>query len=240
MECGDLGRTGVKGLDRFFVVNIDHHPGNTGYGAITWFDPKAAACGEMVFDLVAALGVPLSREIATHVYVAILTDTGSFHYSSISPRTFEICRQCIEAGVDPVLVARNVYDSNNMGRLKLFGAVLSAMQIDQTGRIAIVYLDHEMAREAGGTYEDTEGLINLPLTVKEIQAVVFFKQTEQDEYRVSMRSKGEIDIGAVAKDFGGGGHKNAAGCTVSGPIDTLQKTFVEKIEYAIDGRPAHR
>jgi len=240
MECGDLGRTGVKGLDRFFVVNIDHHPGNAGYGAINWFDPKSAACGEMVFDLVAGLGVPLSLEIATHIYLAILTDTGSFHYSSISPRTFEISKQCLEAGVDPVLVARNVYDSNNMGRLKLFGAVLSAMQIDQTGRIAIVYLDHEMAREAGGTYEDTEGLINLPLTVKEIQAVVFFKQTEQDEYRVSMRSKGEIDIGAVAKEFGGGGHKNAAGCTVSGAIDALQKTFVEKIEHAIDGRPAHR
>ena len=233
MECGDLGRTGVSGLDRFFVINIDHHPGNTGYGQINWFDAGAAACGEMVFDLVRALGVPLSLEIATHIYVAILTDTGSFHYSSISPRTFDLCRQCLEAGVDPVLVARNVYDSNNMGRLKLFGAVLSAMQIDATGRIAIVYLDHEMARAAGGTYEDTEGLINLPLTVKEIQAVVFFKQDEADQYRVSMRSKGDIDIGAVAKSFGGGGHKNAAGCTVSGPIDALQKTFIEKIEEAI-------
>jgi bifunctional oligoribonuclease and PAP phosphatase NrnA len=240
MECGDLTRTGVTGLDKFFVINIDHHPGNTGYGQINWFDSSAAACGEMVFDLIRALGVPLSVEIATHIYLAILTDTGSFHYSSISPRTFEISKHCLEAGVDPVRVARNVYDSNNMGRLKLFGAVLSAMQIDQTGRIAIVYLDHEMAREAGGTYEDTEGLINLPLTVKEIQAVVFFKQSEGDEYRVSLRSKGDIDIGAVAKEFGGGGHKNAAGCTVSGPIDGLQKTFVEKLEHAIDGRPAHR
>ena len=233
MECSDLARTGVSGLDRFFVINIDHHPGNTGYGQINWFDAGAAACGEMVFDLVRALGVPLSLEIATHIYLAILTDTGSFHYSSISPRTFDMCRECLEAGVDPVLVARNVYDSNNMGRLKLFGAVLSAMQIDQSGRIAIVYLDHEMARAAGGTYEDTEGLINLPLTVKEIQAVVFFKQDEGERYRVSMRSKGDIDIGAVAKSFGGGGHKNAAGCTVSGAIDTLQKTFVEKIEGAI-------
>jgi phosphoesterase RecJ-like protein len=233
MECSDLARTGVSGLDRFFVINIDHHPGNTGYGQINWFDAGAAACGEMVFDLVRALGVPLSLEIATHIYLAILTDTGSFHYSSISPRTFDMCRECLEAGVDPVLVARNVYDSNNMGRLKLFGAVLSAMQIDATGRIAIVYLDHEMAREAGGTYEDTEGLINLPLTVKEIQAVVFFKQDEGERYRVSMRSKGDIDIGAVAKSFGGGGHKNAAGCTVSGAIDALQKTFVEKIEGAI-------
>jgi bifunctional oligoribonuclease and PAP phosphatase NrnA len=242
MECGDLARTGVAGLGRSFVINIDHHPGNTGYGDINWFDPAAAACGEMVFDLVGALHVPLDVEIATHIYLAILTDTGSFHYSSISPRTFEICRATLEAGVDPVLVARNVYDSNNMGRLKLFGAVLSAMQLDPTGRIAIVYLDHEMAREAGGTYDDTEGLINLPLTVKEIQAVVFFKQIEGEEYRVSMRSKGDIDIGAVSKEFGGGGHKNAAGCTVKGGIDALQKTFVEKIEDAIGmhGRPVNR
>jgi bifunctional oligoribonuclease and PAP phosphatase NrnA len=241
MECGDLARTGVAGLDRFFVINIDHHPGNTGYGRINWYDPRAAACGEMVFDLVQALGVPLTVDIATHIYLAILTDTGSFHYSSISARTFDICREAIDAGVDPVLVARNVYDSNNMGRLKLFGAVLSAMQIDPSGRIAIVYLDHEMARAAGGTYEDTEGLINLPLTVKEIHAVVFFKQLEADEYRVSMRSKGDIDIGAVAKEFDGGGHKNAAGCTVKGAIEALQKIFVDKIEGAIelqDGRMA--
>jgi bifunctional oligoribonuclease and PAP phosphatase NrnA len=240
MECGDLARTGVAGLERFFVINIDHHPGNTAFGQLNWFDPTAAACGEQVFDLVRALKVPLTREIATHIYLAILTDTGSFHYSSISPRTFDICRQALEAGVDPVMVARNVYDSNNMGRLKLFGSVLSAMQIDPTGRIAIVYVDHEMARQAGGTYEDTEGIINLPLTVKEIQAVVFFKQVDGDEYRVSMRSKGDIDIGAVAKEFGGGGHKNAAGCTVTGPVDKLQKTFIEKMEEAIDGRPARR
>jgi phosphoesterase RecJ-like protein len=240
MECGDLARTGVEGLDRFFVINIDHHPGNTAYGALNWFDASAAACGEMVFDLVRALGVPLTVEIATHIYMAILTDTGSFHYSSISPRTFEICRETLLAGVDPVRVARNVYDSNNMGRLKLFGAVLGGMQIDQSGRIAIVYLDHEIARASGGTYEDTEGLINLPLTVKEIQAVVFFKQIEGEQYRVSMRSKGDVDISTVAKEFGGGGHKNAAGCTVSGGIDALQKLFVEKIVAVIDGWPATR
>jgi phosphoesterase RecJ-like protein len=239
MECSDLARTGVAGLDSFFLVNLDHHPGNTGFGDLNWFDPSAAACGEMVFDLVCALNVPLTLEIATHVYLAILTDTGSFHYSNISPRTFDICRRALEAGVDPVSIARSVYDSNNMGRLKLFGSVLGAMQIDSSGRIAILYLDHEMARAAGGTYEDTEGVINLPLTVKEIEAVVFFKQIEGDEYRVSMRSKGDTDIGLVAKEFGGGGHKNAAGCVVTGPIDALQRAFVQKIENAI-GWPARR
>jgi phosphoesterase RecJ-like protein len=229
MECGDLARTGVEGLDRGFVINIDHHPGNTGYGQLNWFDPSAAACGEMVFDLVVGLGVPLTAEIATHVYVAILTDTGSFHFSSISPRTFDICRGLLEAGVDPVEVARFVYDSGTMARLKLSGALLSGMQIDPTGRIALLYLDHEIARAAGGTYEDTDGLINEPLTVKEVQAVVFFKHVQGDEYRVSMRSKGVIDVNAVAKEFGGGGHKNAAGCTAKGRIDALRQLFVEKV-----------
>src|ERR1700674_861222 len=107
-------------------------------------------CGDLTRTGVGGLGVPLSVEMATHIYVAILTDTGSFHYSSISPRTFEICREALVAGVEPVLVARHVYDSNNIGRLRLFGTVLSAMQLDTTGRIAMVYLDHEMARPAGG------------------------------------------------------------------------------------------
>jgi phosphoesterase RecJ-like protein len=240
MECGDLARTGVAGLERFFLINIDHHQGNTGFGQINWFDARAAACAEMVYDVVRALGVPLSKEIATHIYLAILTDTGSFHYSNISPRTFDISRECLEAGVDPVLVARNVFDSNSLGRLRLFGAVLGAMQIDQTGRIAIIFVDHEMARVAGGTYDDTEGLVNLPLTVKEIEAVVFFKQEKGDEYRVSLRSKGDVDVNAIAKTFGGGGHKNASGCTVTGAIEELQKTLVGRIEGAFDGRPARR
>ena len=238
MECGDLGRTGVSGLDRFFAINIDHHPGNTGYGQLTWFDPGAAACAEMVFDLVGRIGAPLTAEVATHIYLAILTDTGSFHYSSISPRTFDICRQALEAGVDPVAISRAVYDNNNLGRLKLYGALLDKMQISPRGRVAILYIDHEMAREAGATYEDTEGLINLPLTVKDIQAVIFFKLVEGEQFRVSLRSKGEVDIGAVAKRYEGGGHKNASGCTVSGPIDTLQRRLVDEVEQAIDGRPA--
>jgi phosphoesterase RecJ-like protein len=242
MESGDLRRTGVEGLERGFVINIDHHLGNSMYGAINWFDLSAAACGEMVFDLVKELGVALTQEIATHVYIAILTDTGSFHYSSISPRTFDICRQCVEAGVDPPWVARSIFDSNNLGRLKLFGAVLSQMELDPTGRLATVYVDKQLARDCGGTYEDTEGLINLPLTVKEIQAVVFFKEHGPDDWRISMRSKGEVDINAVAKQFGGGGHKNASGCSAQGPIEELKALFREKItaqiESAGSGQPA--
>ena len=238
MECSDYARTGVADLNRFFTINIDHHPGNTGYGQINWFDSSAAACAEMVFDVVQALGVQMSIEIATHIYIAILTDTGSFHFSNLSPRTFDICRQLLEAGVDPVRVARQVYDNATAGRLKLCGAVLSSMRVDPTDRIAVLYLDQAMADAAGAAYDDTDGVINQPLTVKEILAVVFFKQSQDGPYRISLRSKGEVDIGAVAKAYGGGGHKNAAGCSASGPIDELRSVFVDKVTDAIDGRPA--
>jgi len=234
MECGDLARTGVQGLERHFIVNIDHHPGNSMFGAINWFDAGAAACGEMVFDLVRALGVAMTPEIATHIYVAILTDTGSFHYSSISPRTFDICRQTLEAGVDPVAVARNVFDSNNIGRLRLLGAVLGSVELEDSGRLATIYLDRAMARAAGGTYDDTEGIINLPLTVKEIQAVAFFKEMSPAQYRVSLRSKGAIDVGEVAKRFGGGGHKNASGCTVEGTLPEVRAQVIPLVVEAIN------
>jgi phosphoesterase RecJ-like protein len=240
MECGDLTRTGVEGFERGFVINIDHHLGNSNYGALNWYDGAAAACGEMVFELIAELGVPLTPDIATHIYVAILTDTGSFHYSSISPRTFDICRQCVEAGIDPPAIAGAIFDSNSLGRLKLFGAVLSKMELDATGRVATVYVDQKLAQECGGTYEDTEGIVNLPLTVKEIEAVAFFKEAGPDDWRVSMRSKGEIDVNAVAKEFGGGGHKNASGCSATGRFDNLKLLFQRKLLQQIDAAGSKR
>ena len=234
MECGDVKRPGIDGVEGGYVINIDHHPGNLLYGALNWMDLSAAACGEMVFDLVSELGVPLTYEIALHVYIAILTDTGSFHYSNITPRTFDICRQCMEAGVSPPAVARSIFDANNLGRLKLFGAVLNRMHLDPTGRIATLSVDKQLTHDCGGTYEDTEGLINLPLTVKEILAVVFFKEIGPGDWRVSMRSKGNIDINAIAKECGGGGHKNASGCSANGDLETLQTIFEQQITTAIE------
>src|SRR5918993_1426827 len=216
MECSELSRTSVAGLDGQYIINIDHHAGNRMYGAINWYDLSAAACGEMVFDVIASLGVPLTTEIATHIYLAILTDTGSFHHSNITPRTFDICRQCVDAGVNPAVMARRVFDSNSFGKLKLIGALLDDMELVDNGRLAVMHLDDQMLKGTGSTNNDTEGLINLPLTAREIQAVVFFKTTHTGELRVSMRSKYDVDVRQVASEFGGGGHKNAAGFTIPG------------------------
>jgi bifunctional oligoribonuclease and PAP phosphatase NrnA len=234
LECSELSRTGVSGLERHFIINIDHHAGNALFGAVNWFDGGAAACGEMVFDVIRSLDVPLTKEMATHIYVAILTDTGSFHYSSLSPRTFDICRQTLEAGADPVWIARSVYDSNNIGRIRLFSAVLSTIELDASGRLATIRMDRDMARTTGGSYDDTEGLINEPLTVKSIQTVAFFKEWEPGVYRVSFRSKGEIDVRSVAQQFGGGGHKNASGCTVTGDLASVREKVIPLVQAAIE------
>jgi phosphoesterase RecJ-like protein len=234
MECGDLARTGVAGLERFFAINIDHHIGNAMFGALNWFDETASACGELVYDLVMALGVPLSEEIATHVYLAILTDTGSFHHSNISPRTFEICRRCVEAGVNPAAMARRVFDSNSYGKLKLIGAMLNAMQLVDSGRLAVLRLDQQMLEEAGSTLNDTEGIINLPLTAREIHAVAFFKALEPGLVRVSLRSKYDVDVRAVAVKYGGGGHTNAAGFNVPGTEEDVRQRIVDDVVRAID------
>ena len=234
VECPDLSRTGVSGLDPNFIINIDHHPGNTSYGAVNWFDQGAAACGEMVFDVIASLGVPLTPEMATGLYVAILTDTGSFHYSNISPRTFDVCRRLLEAGANPVAIARAVFDDNSVGRIRLSSAVLSSMDVDASGRLATLLMTRDMERETGGRYDDTEGLINVPLTVREIQAVALFKEADPGVYRVSFRSKGAVDVSEVAKQFDGGGHKNASGCTVSGDLPSVRQQVVSRALEAID------
>ena len=233
MECSDLTRTGVAGLEGAFLINIDHHAGNRLYGAVNWHDESAAACGEMVFDLIRELGVPLTLEIATHVYLAILTDTGSFHHSNITPRTFDICRQTVEAGVNPAAMARRVFDSNSFGKLKLIGALLDSMELLDDGRLALLYMDDAMLEACNCTNNDTEGLINLPLTAREIQAVVFFKVGPTGEVRVSMRSKYDVDVRQVAGAFGGGGHKNAAGFTVTGSLEEVRPRIVELIVQAI-------
>ena len=233
MECGDLSRTGVEGFDNYFVINIDHHPGNTRYGAINWFEPGAAACTEMVFDVIEALGVRLTAEIATHIYVGILTDTGGFHFSHITPRTFEICRRCAEAGAQPEAIARAVYDSGTMGRLRLMGAVLHNLEFEADGRAVVAALTLALLTETGATHEDSDGLINIPLNVKDIQAVAFFKEVAPDTFRVSLRSKGAVDVNRVATTFGGGGHKNAAGCTLNGPYAERRRALVDELKRAL-------
>jgi len=229
LECGDLDRTGLSGLDHCEVVNVDHHQGNNGYGHVHWFDPSYAAVGEMVFEIIEALGAPMTAEMATLLYVAIVTDTGSFRHPGTSPRTFAISGRLVAAGADPVLTARRLYDSNSVSRVRLQGAVLQTLDVEADGRIALLELTAATLAATGAAADDTEGIINIPLSIKSVQVALFFKATENGNYRVSLRSKGSLDVGAVARGFGGGGHLNASGCTVPGPMSAAREAILGRL-----------
>ncbi len=234
LECGNLARTEVKGLDAAgIVINIDHHVGNSMYGAVNWFDESAAACAEMVAELIDALGVPWSPAIATHLYLGIVTDTGGFHHANITPRTFELCRRITETGVDAAAMARQIFDSYNIGRLKIMGALLDAMTLFADGRIAVQYFDDELLARCGATFDDTDSLVNVPLGARDVVASVLFKRQGPNEFRVSLRSKGAVDVRRVAAIWNGGGHVNAAGCTVTGAYEEIVERVVDEVAASI-------
>lgn len=233
LECSDLTRPDVRGLDRYFVVNVDHHVGNAMYGAVNWFEPSAAACGEMVADIIDALGVRWTQEIASHLYLAISTDTGSFRYGPITSRTFDACRRIAETGVDLARLSRQIFDSFGVGRVRLMGALLNAMELHCGRRMALLYLDDALLASTEATTDDVEGLVNLPLAAQEVVAVALFKRQADGAFRVSLRSKGDVDVRAVAARWHGGGHKNAAGCTLTGPYDALRQEMIAGLSEAI-------
>lgn len=237
MECSDRSRPGVAGLERYFTINVDHHPGNAMYGDLNWFDGTAAACGEQVADIIDALGVAWTPEIATHLYLAILTDTGSFRHSHITARTFDSSRRAALAGADPVAIARLVYEQSTVGKLKLIGALLDGMEITCGGRLAVLWLDDALMARTGAVPDDTDGLINMPLMAADIRAVALVRPESDGQVRVSLRSKGALDVRLVASHFGGGGHANASGFTVRGDAAAVRVEVIERLRQAMDDTP---
>jgi phosphoesterase RecJ-like protein len=233
LECSSRDRPEVAGFESQFAVNIDHHAGNEMYGDVNWFDGTAAACGEMVADVIDALGVPWTRDIAEHLYLAVATDTGGFRYGPISARTFELARRVALAGVDTAALSRTIFDSYGVGRVRLMGALLAAMELHYDSRLAILAFDDALLSACGATIDDTEGLVNLPLGARDIVVVALIKAQGGDQYRVSLRSKGAVDVRAVAAAWDGGGHQNAAGCALSGALADVKGALVDALGQAI-------
>lgn len=234
MECSSLDRAEVTGFDTLFVINIDHHAGNAMYGAENWFDGSAAAVAEMAAAVIDALGVPWTPEIATHLYLGIATDTGSFRHANITARTFDLCRRIADAGVEPAALAREIFDSFSIGRVRLMGEMLHAMELHSHNRLAVLYFDDALLERCGATVDDTDGLVNIPLGAKDVVAVVLIKAQADGSFRVSLRSKGDVNVRDVAQRWGGGGHKNASGCTLTGRgLEAAKDSLVRAVGEAL-------
>ena len=234
IECSDVSRPGLVDLEKQFVVNIDHHSTTALFGDINWIDSTASAVGEMIYNLCKAIGVRVTKEIAECVYTALLTDTGSFHYSNTTERTFKVASELVRAGVKPARIAQAVFSSYPWSKIELLGEVLSTARRDRSGRVAWMRQTLEMQERIGATDEDGDGFVNYPLQVAEVEAVALLKECAPGAYRVSLRSKGDINVARIAERFGGGGHRNAAGCTLEGDWDEAEANIVRLLQEEIE------
>lgn len=234
LECPDRDRAGFAGLDGLPILNIDHHPANLRYGVVNYVDAEAPAVGEMVWRMFGAAGVRPTPAAATNAYVALSTDTGDFRYSNATGRAFRAAAEMVEAGARPPEVAQWIHGRRKAAAVRLLGEALSTLQLAAGGRIAVIEAGEEAFRRAGAAPEDTDDVINHPRAIDGIRAAVFLKQWEPGIVRVSLRSAGQVDVRRVAERFGGGGHANAAGCTIEGQLEPARRAVVAALEAALE------
>ena len=213
------------------VVNIDHHPDNRRYGTIDWVDVDAAATGEMVYRLLTAVGAPLTPSIATNLFTAVHTDTGSFRYSNTTPRTFRIAAELTAAGADPSLVSDRLYQQRAPDSLVQLGEVLRLIQVSEDGRIAWLAVPRGLVSRE---FLDAEDLVGYPRSVGGVKVAVLLREEGPGTIKASLRAKGDVPVNAIAHRFGGGGHENAAGCTLSGTLEEATATLLEAVRDSLD------
>jgi phosphoesterase RecJ-like protein len=216
------------------VVNIDHHPDNRRYGDVNWIDTSAAATGEMVYELLTALGAPLTPAVATNLFTAIHTDTGSFRYSNVTTRTFTIAAALVAAGARPEIVSEALYEKRAPDALRWLGEALTRVEISPDGRLGWLALPAGLVPER---IVESEELVNYPRSVASVRVACLLRERD-GQVKVSLRGKGDVDVQKIAAQFGGGGHVNAAGCTVPGPLADAMRLVLAAARRAVDGSPA--
>jgi phosphoesterase RecJ-like protein len=234
IECSDLKRPGIGNLENQLTVNIDHHTTSEHFGTINWIDPTASAVGEMIYNLCKAIGGRISKEIAECVYLALVTDTGSFHFSNTTDRTLKVASELVKAGARPSEISEVVYNSYSWSRIELMRQVLDTVKRDPSGRVAWMRQTLEMVEKAGAVDGDNNGFVNMPLAAKDVVAVCYMREVQPGAYRVSLRSKDGLNVARIAERFGGGGHKNAAGCRVTGDWDEREREIVAALVEAVE------
>ena len=233
LECDSLQRSRVSGLERLFVINIDHHSSGKPFAQLNWIDPAACAVGEMVYRLALASGAKITPQIATCLYTAVLTDTGSFSYAGTSDRTFELAQQLVRFGADPVQIAQSIYFSSPTSKMRLLGYALN--NLHREGDLAWMYVTQHDVERSGGIEEDLEGLVNYALGIAGVEVAAFFRELPNQRFRVSLRSKGAVDVTRIAEIFGGGGHKCASGFSIDGPLSVAANRVLAHVRIHHSG-----
>jgi phosphoesterase RecJ-like protein len=225
LECDGIQRSRLGGLEGRFLVNIDHHTTGRAFANVNWIDTHACAVAEMVHRLAIAAQAEVTPQMATCLYAGLLTDTGSFCYEGTDAHAFELARELVGRGADPAGIAREVYFSNPLSKMLLLGAALSNLR--REGRLAWLWVTHDDMTRAGAAEEDCEGIVNYAIGIGGVEAAVLLRELPDHRVRLSLRSKGRLDVAHIAAGFGGGGHLHAGGCTLQGPLREALETILE-------------
>ncbi|OLD64229.1 MAG: hypothetical protein AUI47_07025 [Acidobacteria bacterium 13_1_40CM_2_68_5] len=211
---------------RATTICIDHHNVIETFWKVNIIDPDACATGELVFQIIKAMGGQIDRNAAQAAYVSMVTDTGYFRFSKTSPRCHEAAAELLAAGVDPPRVYAEVYERNTAALMRLGGVALADLRQEEGGRLAWIRLTREQVQRCQAELEDTSDIVNDLLTIDGVVMAVLFKELDGDRTKLSFRSKGSLDINRLAARFGGGGHTNAAGAIVAGGLqEAIQRVL---------------
>jgi phosphoesterase RecJ-like protein len=227
LECDSTRRTLLEGLEKCFLINIDHHVSGRNFADVNWIDSSVMATAELVYRLARVACVPVDRDIATCLYTALMTDTGSFMFEGTNEHTFTVARELVLAGADPAHCARQIYFGHSTAKMRLLGAALS--NLHREGPLAWISVTQEQMQRFDAREEDCEGIVNYALSISDVQVAIFFRELPDKRFRVSLRSKGEVNVSRVAEHFGGGGHKCASGCSINGPLADAVTQIIDRL-----------
>jgi phosphoesterase RecJ-like protein len=231
LECDGLERTKLQGLEQYFLINIDHHATGHAYGNLNWIDRSAASVGELVYRLVQEAGARVTPEMATCLYTTLLTDTGGFCYGGTQASSFGLAQELVLAGADPLRIAQDVYFCTPAKKLLLLGAALGNLKCE--ARLSWLWVTRREMEQAGAAEEDCEGIVNFALCVAGVEAAAFLFELPDHRVQVSLRSKGRLDVAAIAERLGGGGHKSASGCTMEGSLEQALEKILEQLRPGV-------
>ncbi len=238
VDCGELERAGDKVINLIreqnaLIVNIDHHVTNDQFGDFNCVNSEACAAGEIIYTIIERLGVTFTPEIAQCLYTAILTDTGSFRYSSVTPKAFRIAAKMVELGAQPWEISSMVYENFPPQRLYLIQQALATLEVSRDRKLASITITRNIIKKVRASKSHTDGLINYPRSIAGVEVSMVFRETGRNRYKVSFRSKGALDVARIAVRFGGGGHKRAAGCSLDGSLTEVKKKIYREIRQGL-------
>jgi phosphoesterase RecJ-like protein len=240
LECDGAERTRLRGLDHRTLVNIDHHTSGRSFASINWIDPSASSVGEMIYRLARRARVPVTSAMATCLYTALVTDTGSFCYQSTGAHTFALAEDLVRHGADPAAIATRVYFTNPESKMRLLGAALTSLHIEN--QVAFITLTCDDMARSGSSDEDCEGLVNYAIGIDQVRVAVFLRETGPGSIRASLRSKQTpgcpaVNVAALAEHFGGGGHMHASGFGLAASLSAARQEILSYLRAVLPGCP---